>query len=73
MMDLLIAMVIIKTRYHIKYLLTFAEFCSVLCAEVTMSSKGKKKKSKDNANRIKEESERNDSSRSESLKTLSKG
>jgi len=47
------------------------EFCSILCAEVT--SKGKKKKSKDNANRIKEESERNDSSRSESLKTLSQG
>eukprot|EP00090_Calanus_glacialis_P003019 TRINITY_DN12196_c0_g1_i3.p1 TRINITY_DN12196_c0_g1~~TRINITY_DN12196_c0_g1_i3.p1 ORF type:complete len:280 (+),score=99.00 TRINITY_DN12196_c0_g1_i3:33-872(+) len=47
------------------------EFCSILCAEVT--SKGKKKKSKDNANRIKEESERNDSSRSDSVKTLSKG
>ena len=49
----------------------FSEFCSLLCAEVT--SKGRKKKSKDNANRIKEESERNDSSRSDSLKTLSKG
>jgi len=49
------------------------EFCSILCAEVSMASKGKKKKSKDNANRIKEESERNDSSRSDSLKTLSKG
>merc|ERR1712128_140679 len=47
------------------------EFCSILCADVT--SKGKKEKSKDNANRIKEESERNDSSRSESLKTLSQG
>jgi len=47
------------------------EFCSILCAEV--SSKSRRKKCKDNANRIKEESERNDSSRSESLKTLSKG
>ena len=58
---------------HLKCFLTFSEFCSILCAEVSMASKGKKKKSKDNANRIKEESERNDSSRSESLKTLSKG
>jgi len=48
------------------------EFCCLLCAEVT--SKGrKKKKSKDKADRIKEESERNDSSRSDSLKTLSQG
>ena len=47
------------------------EFCSILCAKVT--SKGRKKKSKDKADRIKEESERNDSSRSDSLKTLSKG
>jgi len=47
------------------------EFCSILCTEVKTS--GKKKKSKDNANRIKEESERNDSSRSGSIKTLSKG
>ena len=55
----------------LKTLKYISEFCSILCAEVT--SKGKKKKSKDNANRIKEESERNDSSRSDSVKTLSKG
>ena len=60
-------------KFHLKNILNLAEFCSILCTEVAMSSKGKKKKSKDNANRIKEESERNDSSRSDSLKTLSKG
>ena len=48
----------------------FLEFCSILCAEVTYKGK---KKSTDNANRIKEESEKNDSSRSDSIKTLSKG
>ena len=41
----------------------FPEFFSILCVEVT--SKGKKKKIKDNANRIKEEGGKNDSSRSE--------
>ena len=51
----------------------FPEFCSIMCAEVTSNGKGRKKKSTDNANRIKEESERNDSSRSDSVKTLSKG
>ena len=60
-------------KLNLKNILNLAEFCSILCTEVAMSSKGKKKKSKDNANRIKEESERNDSSRSDSLKTLSKG
>ena len=47
------------------------EFCSILCTDVALN-RGKKK-SKDNANRIKEESERNYSSRSGSTKTLSKG
>ena len=62
---------LIKFLQILQTLKFVSEFCSILCAEVT--SKGKKKKSKDNANRIKEESERNDSSRSDSLKTLSKG
>jgi len=47
------------------------EFCSILCTDVKIT--GKKKKRAENANRIKEESERNDSSRSASIKTLSKG
>merc|ERR1711936_73615 len=35
------------------------EFCGILCADVAAFSKAKKKKSKDNANRIKEENEKN--------------
>merc|ERR1711936_904799 len=35
------------------------EFCLVLCADIAANSKAKKKKSKDNANRIKEENEKN--------------
>ena len=72
MMDSSIAKVVFIVLSEIlKTLKYLSEFCSILCAEVT--SKGRKKKSKDNANRIKEESERNDSSRSDSVKTLSKG
>merc|ERR1711936_136024 len=54
-------------------LINCKEFCAILCADVAANRKVKKKKSKDNANRIKEESERNDTSRSGSTKTLSKG
>ena len=49
-----------------------SEFCSILCGEVELN-KGKKKKSKDDANKIQEETERNDTSKSGSTKTLSKG
>lgn len=52
-------------------MINYQDFCSILCAEGGNNCRSRKDKK--NSERIKDEDERNESGRSDSLKTLSKG